>query len=59
MLRRLLLWMGYVPTWFTREDFVFKVGRPPCARCEHANAHERVLIVCDGCLGEWFDAVLE
>ena len=55
LIRRFLVWMGYIPTWFTAEEFEACVGLPPCHRCL---AKGEPLIVCDRCLDEWFDAVL-
>lgn len=58
IVRRFAIWLGYVPTWFTREDFESRVGRAPCADCVSDNAGETKIIVCDYDLDAWFDAVL-
>jgi hypothetical protein len=56
VIRRFLFWLGYIPTWFTAQDFERKVGHPPCARCL-ANGSDP-LILCERDIDAWFDAVL-
>jgi hypothetical protein len=58
MIRRFLMWMGYIPTWFTEEEFEQKVGRLPCVECHRLNQGFLHLILCDYDIDAWFDAVL-
>ena len=58
MFRKLLMWLGYEPTWFTLLEFDRKVGRFPCVACIQANRGEKFLVLCDHDLDAWFDAVV-
>lgn len=57
-LRRFVMWLGYVPTWFTELEFERSVGRRPCVGCIESNAGEAFVILCDHDIDAWFDAVL-
>jgi hypothetical protein len=58
MIRRFLMWLGYIPGWFTVAEFDRKVGRLPCVTCLENNDGEKLLILCEHDLDAWFDAVL-
>jgi hypothetical protein len=60
VIRRFLVWLGFVHTWFTIKEFEQKVGRPPCVACirDHDEDPQRLLLLCDYDLDAWFDAVL-
>ncbi len=58
MLKRFLQWMGYVPQWFSLDDFERRVGHPVCMRCEAANTGSDIAFLCERDMDDWFDAVL-
>lgn len=58
LIRRFLIWAGYVPTWFSEDEFRARVGRFPCVDCRDVNDGFLVVFLCDYDTDAWFDAVV-